>query len=126
MSALVGCQGVAPAAAAVVFTFQNGATSGAVIVSVRNAGSDVVFLPRCGEHMLVAIDRRTGDAWTNAAAAACPMNLRMDAIRLDVGAAYVDSILVSSPGTYRLRVAIQPRSSAAAAESVTSQSFSIE
>ena len=74
----------------------------------------------------VAIDRRTGDAWTNGAAAACPMNLRMDAIPLDVSTTYVDSILVTPPGTYRLRVAIQPRSSAAPSESVTSQSFSIE
>lgn len=126
ISALAACAAVAPNAPAVAFTFQNGASSGTVTVSVRNTGDDVVFLPRCGDHMLVAIDRRSGDAWTNAAAAFCPANLRMDAIRLDIGAAHVDSILVTPPGTYRLRVAIQPRSSVAPSKAVTSQSFSTE
>lgn len=123
---LVACTAVAPNAPAVAFTFQNGASSGTVIISVRNTGNDVVFLPRCGNDMLMAIDRRSGDSWTNATAGLCQTNLRMDAIGLDVGTTYVDSVLVTPPGTYRLRIAIQPRSSAAPSEAVTSQSFSTE
>lgn len=123
---LVGCQGVAPISGPIAFTFENRAHSTIVAVAVHNTGHDVVFLPRCGEHMLPAIERRTGDAWINAAAAICPANERMDPIRLAAGEVHQDTIGVRQPGTYRLRVMILRGSMRAASEPVVSQGFEVD
>lgn len=124
MSALAACQSVVPIPDLVAFTFQTGRSS-AIAVSVRNTSGDVVFLPRCGDHVLSAIERRSGDEWINAAAALCPASLRMDPIRLDVGTVHQDSVALTQPGTYRLRLAIL-RQTAAPSESVVSQTFVVE
>jgi hypothetical protein len=124
ISALAACQSVSPSPEPVAFSFQGGASS-PIAVSVRNISDDVVFLPRCGDHVLPAIERRSGDDWVNAAAAICPANLRMDPIRLDVGAVHQDKVAVTQSGTYPLRLAIS-RSTAALPEPVVSQSFVVE
>lgn len=123
---LAACQSVAPIADPIVFTFATGVNSSTVVASIRNTGDDVLFLPRCGDHLRPAIERRSGDAWVNAVADVCLANLRMDPIRLDVGGVYEDSVAVMQPGTYRLRLSILRSSSAAASESIVSQSFVVE
>ena len=124
ISALAACQLVAPSPELVAFSFQGGASS-PIAVAVRNISDDVVFLPRCGDHVLPAIERRSGGEWVNAAAAICPANLRMDPIRLDVGAVHQDRVTVTQPGTYRLRLAIS-RSPAGLSEPVVSPGFVVE
>jgi hypothetical protein len=115
---------VAPIPDPVAFTFQ-GEASASVAVSIRNTSDDVVFLPRCGDHALPEIERRRGGAWVNAAAAICPANLPMAPIPLGIGAVLRESVTVTQPGTYRLRLAIS-RHIAAPPESVVSQAFIVE
>jgi hypothetical protein len=123
-TALAACQLVAPIQSPVAFAFKVGASS-TIAVSVRNRSDDVVFLSRCGDHMLPEMERRSGDAWVNAAAAICPAILPMAPISLGIGAVYQDIVTVTQPGTYRLRLAIM-RHTTARSESVVSQSFSVE
>ena len=125
ISALTACQPVAPIADPIAFTFQGGANSSTILVSVRNAGDEAVFLERCGDRMLPAVERRSEDAWVNTAAAICPASLRMDPIRLEAGAVHQESLGKMQPGTYRLVLGIS-RSSAVPFEFVASQSFAIE
>ena len=127
-SVIAACQSVASVAGPVAFGFQGGTVSSPIVVSVRNTGDQVVFLPRCGEHMLPEIERRSEGQWVNAAEAICPAGPRMDPIRLAVGAVYRDSIGVRQAGTYRLRLPIWRRNGSriAPSETVVSQSFAVE
>jgi len=124
IATLAACEIVAPTPDPIAFSFRGGASS-PIEVSFRNISDGVVFLPRCGDRVLPAIERRSGGKWVNAAAAICPASLRMDPIRLDVGAVHQDGLPVTQPGTYRLRLAIS-RSPAAQPQPVVSQSFVVE
>lgn len=72
--------------------------------SVRNETENVVFVSRCGDHVLPSIERLHAGTWENAAAAICPANLLTVAAELRPGDALSDSVGISEPGEYRLVV----------------------
>ena len=121
----VGCEPTAPRDPALAFNFEGDRIGAPTVFAIRNTGSQVLFLSRCGDRLLPEIERRTASEWTNVAAAVCPANVRMDPIRLEVGAVLLDSVTVTTVGLYRLRVAVLVGSPSAQPEVVSSPSFAI-
>ena len=126
IACLTACDSVAPVADPIAFSFRDSAATTVVVVSIHNTSDDVVFLPRCGEHVLPELERQNGNEWVNAAAGICPAILRMDPIPLAIGAVHHDSVSVMGPGTYRLRLAVLRGNTVAPPEPVVSQSFSVD
>lgn len=91
--------------------------------TVRNGGSHVVFVSRCGDHVRPAVDRLGDDGWLNAMGSACQDNVSQAPLALGPGEARVDSVTISQPGTYRLRVALTRESVNAPSLSVVSPRF---
>jgi hypothetical protein len=123
---LGGCGATEPNRNPIAFTFHQSFAGAATVFSIRNTGNAVVYLPRCGDHVLPEIERRAEAGWVNAAAAVCPATFRMDPILLEVSAVRTDSVTVIAPGTYRLRLGLSRGSPSSPAESVASPSFMIE
>lgn len=91
--------------------------------TVRNVGSHVVFVSRCGDRVRPAVDRLGDDGWVNATASACQDNLPQAPWPLSPGEARVDSVTISQTGTYRLRVALTRETVNASSLSVASPRF---
>jgi hypothetical protein len=121
-----GCGVTAPRSEPAALDVQGSRTSLATGFAVRNIGTQVVFVSRCGDHVLPEIERHVGNEWVNAAAAVCPAVFPMVPIRLEAGVVLRDSVTISVTGTYRLRVAILVGSPSAGPEIVASPSFAIE
>ena len=93
--------------------------------TVRNAGSEVVFLSRCGDHMRPAVDRLRRAGWENTMASACQDNLQQAPWALGPSEARVDSVALSDTGTYRLRVVLARGSASARYADLPSPPFVI-
>jgi hypothetical protein len=121
-----GCGLTAPLPEPAALDVQSSRVSAATGFSVRNIGTQVVFVSRCGDHVLPDIERRVGNEWVNAASAICPAIFPMVPIRLEVGAVLRDSVTIQATGTYRLRVAILVGSPSTGPDIVASPSFVVE
>jgi hypothetical protein len=81
----------APATATVPFT-------------VINRGSSSVFVARCGDRVMAALDRWNGHSWVQYSGDACQANLITAGLELTPGSSATASRSVFEPGKYRLRI----------------------
>lgn len=67
-----------------------------------NQGNRTFYVPRCGDRLSVAVEKRVSEGWVNAAAALCLAVERMDPITLDPGASFESFVGITGPGIFRL------------------------
>lgn len=71
--------------------------------TVANAGAASVLLTsRCGDHLLPAVEQRTGAGWVAYAGGACLAIYPMSPVPLAAGATRDDAVSVGEAGEYRL------------------------
>jgi hypothetical protein len=71
---------------------------------VRNEGRETIYLARCGERVQAGVDRRVGLRWQNEMAGLCILSLYVPPLQLEPGESVTDSVLMRSPGTFRVFV----------------------
>lgn len=96
-----------------------------VTFRVENRSSDTVYLARCGERIMAAVDRREGDRWVAYRSDACRTDLRMDPLRLAPGESATDRHAVQIPGRYRLRLGASRSPGEAPVWDVASHEFEV-
>lgn len=71
---------------------------------VSNHRRETIHVDRCGERVQAGLDRRVGASWENEMAALCVLSYYAGPLALAPGESVTDSVLVRSPGTFRLFV----------------------
>lgn len=89
--------------------------------SVRNSGTSPVGVSRCGDSLLVELQRRTAGEWLNAAAPICPAVHDMSPLLLEPGDSREGRAPVRGAGVYRVLLGVDDGSSP-----VASPSFAVE
>jgi hypothetical protein len=102
------------------------ATSSGIPFAVVNLTDEVVYIPRCGEAISVAVERRIGGAWINAGAAVCLAANRMDPIRLAPGEELASARGFTGHGRFRLRTGWALTASAQMQWNVVSPAFLVD
>lgn len=79
-----------------------------VVFDVENQGDDVVGLPHCDHRIAMALDRRAGGQWIEAYRRSfCIAVLPSGVVSLRPGEVHRDSVPVTQPGTYRIRLPVE-------------------
>lgn len=73
-------------------------------VTVQNLGSETVRLFRCGDNVLMAVERRVSRGWESYASGYCTSAAFGGPLELAPGATAVGFAYVPDPGVYRARV----------------------
>jgi hypothetical protein len=86
-------------------TFVRDAAFGSAMVpfAVENRGRSTLYLARCGERLLAALDRLESGQWVQHSGDACQTVYAMDPRHLAPGATITSVHRVNEPGRYRLR-----------------------
>ncbi|CAN5713645.1 hypothetical protein BH23GEM6_BH23GEM6_24330 [soil metagenome] len=86
--------------------FVRDATPGSASVpfTVENRGTSTLYLARCGERLMAAVDRWENGQWVQHSGDACQTVYPMDARPLAPSASFSSARQVSAPGRYRLRL----------------------
>lgn len=101
----LGCGGLTePSDVAVIPTANGFAIDEWVTFVVRNDGRETIHVDRCGERVLAGLDRRVAGRWENEMATLCVLSFYVPPLALAPGESVTDSVLVRSPGRYRLFV----------------------
>ena len=72
--------------------------------TVKNEGDASIYLPRCGDQVTVAVDRREGGEWRQAYSGICPAVNVSSPLELKPGESVRSVVSVGEPGRYRIRV----------------------
>ena len=83
----------------------DGAAAMVPFLAVNTSGS-VAYLPRCGERVMVAVDRWEDGRWVDYSGDACTAVLPMDPFPLQPGTRYEGQRSIGEPGRYRLRLGV--------------------
>ena len=71
---------------------------------VRNETRQTIHVDRCGTRVQAGLDRRVGGEWQNEMAAVCILSYYTGPLALAPGESVTDSVLIRSPGTFRVFV----------------------
>ena len=71
---------------------------------VSNHRRETIHVDRCGERVQAGLDRKVGPSWETEMAALCVLSYYAGPLALAPGESVTDSVLVRSPGTFRLFV----------------------
>lgn len=77
-----------------------------VTMTLENFGEKVTWVGRCGDRILLRVDRLEGLRWANQSAAVCPAVLPMNPLELGPGEMATQSLAFDEEGTYRVSVAV--------------------
>lgn len=86
------------------FVLSPSAGSVSVPFTVTNHGARSIPLPRCGDRLMIGLDRREGRQWVQYSGDSCITIYRMDPVELKSGQALDGIREVREPGQYRLRI----------------------
>jgi len=80
-------------------------TEGVVVsYTVKNSSSSMVWIPRCGDVFVLAVDLWVDDDWWHVDPGTCPPEMQGAPFLLGVGEEAADQALFLSPGKYRIGV----------------------
>ena len=119
-----GPTGADPEGIVVTASADSGPAAG-VSFRVENRTGRTIFLARCGERIMAAVDRWESERWVSHASDACQAVQRMDPLPLDPGAAAGGAQAVQLPGRYRLRLGAASARGEPTVWDVTSPDFTI-
>ena len=92
---------------------------------VVNASTRDLYLARCGERLMAAVDRWNGVRWVQHSGDACLTVADMSPLRLAAGASHQSTRAIAEPGMYRLRLGVSAAPSAEYAWDATSAPFTV-
>lgn len=72
--------------------------------TVKNEGDESLYLPRCGDEVSVAVDRREGGDWRQAYSGICQALSLSSPLELKPGESVRSVVSVGEAGRYRIRV----------------------
>jgi hypothetical protein len=100
---------------------------GAAVVAFRvtNAGTDTLFVARCGARLTVTVARLEAVGWVQRESGVCIATLPMSPIALPPGASLPGDRTVTAPGRYRLGLGLARSSSDAPDWTATSEAFDV-
>ncbi|HST61458.1 MAG TPA: hypothetical protein VLK84_22320, partial [Longimicrobium sp.] len=75
-----------------------------VSVTVENVGSRPVLVPRCGDRIMLVVERRVGGAWQDYTGDYCAFDVLSVPLELAPGARATSARHLGEPGRYRARV----------------------
>jgi hypothetical protein len=102
------------------------ATGDGVPFTVVNRGMRTVYLQRCGDRVMMGIDRLEGTRWNQYSGDACLANVSSAPLELRSGERYEGTRWVAERGVYRFRVGVAPDFGAQADWDAASNRFSVE
>lgn len=94
--------------------------------TVTNQGDETIYLPRCGDQLSVAVDRRQDGEWRQAHSGICQANQVMSAIALEAGESTRSILGVGGTGRFRIRVRASPSAELDRYEQGVSNDFTVE
>ncbi len=96
--------------------------------TVKNEGDESIYLPRCGDHVIVAVDRREGGDWRQAygGSGICPANLTSGPLQVQPGDSVRSAAGVGGPGRYRIRVRATHTAGSSRFHEAVSNAFTME
>jgi hypothetical protein len=80
--------------------------SASVPFTVTNHGPASVWIARCGDRLMAALDRREGGKWVQYSGDGCLMNTLTGPVELGAGEVLQGARGVVDPGQYRLRIGV--------------------
>ena len=100
--------------------------SATIAFSVRNIGTETVYVARCGGSLAAAFERRESGGWVNAGGGMCLTIYDMSPLALERGEVRRDTLAIQKPGRYRLRIGVSGGSAEQIAWKVVSEPFVVE
>ena len=94
--------------------------------TVTNEGVETIYLPRCGENLSVAVDRREDGEWRQAQSGICPANQEMSPVALEAGESIESAVSVDGPGQFRIRGRAGTSAELERYEQAVSNDFTVE
>jgi hypothetical protein len=98
---------------------------GNVTITVENRGSRPVLLPRCGDHVMVAVERRVGGEWESYSEGVCPFDLVSVPLELAPGATAASAHQIRDSGRFRARLDVSHADEPETVQSVRTSGFDI-
>lgn len=74
--------------------------------TVTNHGARSIPLPRCGDRLMVGVERREGGQWVQYSGDSCLAIYPMDPVELQPGQVLQGTRELREPGIYRLRIGV--------------------
>jgi hypothetical protein len=94
--------------------------------TVKNEGAESIYLPRCGEQVAVAVDRREGGDWRQVHSSICQAVNVSTPVELKPGESVRSVVNVGAPGRFRIRVRAADSPDAERYEESVSNAFTVE
>jgi hypothetical protein len=94
--------------------------------TVTNDGDESIYLPRCGEQVTVAIDRRDGGDWRQAYSGICQAIYQATPLELKPGESVRSVVSVGEAGRYRIRVRAAASPESERFDEAVSNAFTVE
>jgi len=94
--------------------------------TVTNDGDESIYLPRCGEQVAVAVDRRDGGDWRQAYSGICQAIYEASPLELKPGESVRSVVSVGAAGRYRIRVRATASPGAERFDEAVSNAFTVE
>lgn len=91
-----------------------------------NRGSATAFIPACGAHPTVTIERYTGGKWESYAGTFCIDVMIETPIELRAGASRTDSVAIGEAGHFRIRLPYGENASAGSRFETFSRDFDVQ
>ena len=96
-----------------------------VTVTIENRGSRPVLLPRCGERIMLAVERRVGGAWQEYSGDVCAFDIVSVPLELAPGATATAGREIRDSGRFRARVDLWHADEPETVRSVRTSGFDI-
>jgi hypothetical protein len=96
--------------------------------TVKNEGDAPIYLPHCGDRLIVAVDRREGGDWRQAYGAVgfCQAIYESGAREVQPGDSVRSMVSVGEPGRYRIRVRATENRDSNRFDEAVSNAFTVE
>ena len=94
--------------------------------SVTNEGDESIYLPRCGDQVSVAVDRREGGDWRQAYGGFCQAIYQSSPLELKPGESVRSVVTVGEAGRYRIRVRAAASLESERSDEAVSNAFTVE
>ena len=108
------------------FTRDPATSAASVGFSAQNNGGVTVYLARCGDRLMAAVDRWQGNRWLQYSGDACQTAYNMSPLPLSVGEEHHSARSVHEVGRYRLRLGIGGAPDTGSAWTAASEPFIID
>jgi len=96
--------------------------------TVKNEGDASFYLPRCGDQVIVAVDRREGGDWRQAygGGGICPAIYVSGPMEVQPGDSVRSTVSVNEAGRYRIRVRATDTPGSSRFDEAVSNTFTVE